>query len=85
MPRHPPDDLTPKTADDPQLPEGTRCDSDGCRVYAVVTREVQLPIPFPGFPGSVAVEGIAFAAPVVGATTPETSCTGVAWVPAPPP
>ena len=38
-------------ADDPQVPDGTLCASDGCHVYAEVSRVVQLPIPLPGFPG----------------------------------
>lgn len=74
-----------KTADDPQSPDGTRCASDGCRVYAEVSRVVQLPIPIPGFPTSVTVRGIGYAAPVVGTNVATTMCTGVAWVPAPPP
>ncbi|MGH7687349.1 MAG: hypothetical protein ACREN2_11100 [Candidatus Dormibacteria bacterium] len=74
-----------KTADDAQSPDGTACASDGCRVFAVVTRTVPLPIPLPGFPSSVDVRGQFYAAPVVGATTAEMSCTGGAWVPAPPP
>lgn len=74
-----------KTADDAQSPDGTACASDGCRVFAIVTRSVPLPIPLPGFPSSVDVRGQFYAAPVVGATSAETSCTGGAWVPAPPP
>lgn len=74
-----------KTADDPQSPDGTACASDGCRVFAVVTRSVPLPIPLPGFPSSVDVRGQFYAAPVVGATSAETSCAGGTWVPAPPP
>ena len=84
VPRRPPDDTQPKTADDPQAPEGTRCVSDGCRVFAVVTRVVQLPIPFPGFASAVRVAGESYAAPVVGTTTPQFGCTGATWVPAPP-
>jgi len=83
--RDPPRDPSVKTADDRQTPDGTACASDGCRVFAEVTRAVQLPIPFPGFPATVDVRGDAFAAPVVGATTALTSCAGVSWVPAPPP
>jgi hypothetical protein len=74
-----------KTADDPQTPDGTACASDGCRVFAVVTRAVALPVPVPGFPSTVAVRGQFYAAPVVGATSAQSSCTGGAWVPAPPP
>ena len=74
-----------KTAADPQTPDGTACASDGCRVYAVVTRTVALPIPIPGFATSVDVRGQFYAAPVVGATQAQVSCTGGAWVPAPPP
>jgi hypothetical protein len=74
-----------KTADDPQVPDGTWCASDGCRVYAAVSRVVQLPIPFPGFPSTVTVRGTANAAPVVGTDVADSTCTGVAWVPSPPP
>ena len=74
-----------KTADDTQTPDRTRCASDGCRVYAEVSRVVELPIPIPGFPSSVTVRGIGHAAPVVGTTVATSTCTGVAWVPAPPP
>lgn len=84
VPRNPPGDLAPKTADDVQTPEGTRCVSDGCRVFAAVTRLVQLPIPFPGFPSSVSVSGQAYAAPVIGTTAPQSSCTGTTWLPQPP-
>ena len=77
--------LVLKTADDPQVPEGTLCASDGCRVYAEVSRVVQLPIPFPGFPGSITVRGTGYAAPVVGTNVATSTCTGTAWVPAPPP
>ena len=84
VPRNPPRDVAPKTANDTQTPEGTQCVSDGCRVYAVVTRVVELPIPFPGFPSFVSVRGQSYAAPVVGATLPESTCTGSAWVPAAP-
>ena len=74
-----------KTPDEPQTPDGTACASDGCRVYAVVTRSVTLPIPIPGFATTVDVRGRFYAAPVVGATQAQVSCTGGAWVPAPPP
>ena len=73
-----------KTVDDPQAPEGTHCDSDGCRVYAAVTRVVELPIPIPGFPTRLPVTGRQYAAPVVGATSPLSTCTGDGWVPAAP-
>jgi hypothetical protein len=73
-----------KTADDPQSPDGTACDSDGCQVYAVVTRVVELPIPIPGFPSSVTVRGTGYAAPVVGTNVANSACTGVKWVPVPP-
>jgi hypothetical protein len=73
-----------KTADDPQTPDGTACASDGCTVFAVVTRAVQLPIPIPGFPGTIDVRGAYYAAPVVGATSAQYSCSGGAWVPSRP-
>lgn len=76
---------TIKTADDPQTPQGTVCASDGCRVFAQVTRSVPLPVPIPGFPSTVSVRGQFYAAPLVGATTAEASCTGGAWVPSAPP
>ena len=50
IPRGPTTPSVLKTADDAQVPEGTLCASDGCRVYAEVTRVVHLPIPLPGFP-----------------------------------
>ena len=74
-----------KTVNDPQAPDGTACVSDGCRVFAVVTRAVTLPIPIPGFATTVDVRGQFYAAPVVGETQAQVSCTGGAWVPAPPP
>ncbi len=74
-----------KTADDTQSPDGTWCASNGCRVYAEVSRVVQLPIPFPGFPSTVTVRGSANAAPVVGTDVATSTCLGVAWVPSPPP
>lgn len=74
-----------KTADDPQTPDGTACASDGCRVYAMVTRAVVLPVPVPGFPSTVDVRGQFYAAPVIGATSAQTSCAGTTWVPAAPP
>lgn len=85
IPRDPANPLVLKTANDPQVPEGTVCASDGCRVYAQVTRVVQLPIALPGFPGTVTVRGSGYAAPVVGTTVATTTCIGTAWVPAPPP
>lgn len=74
-----------KTADDQQTPDGTSCLSDGCRVFAQVTRTVPLPVPLPGFPGTVNVRGQFYAAPLVGATRAEARCSGGAWVPAAPP
>ena len=74
-----------KTANDPQAPDGTACASDGCRVFALVTRTVTLPIPIPGFATTVDVRGQFYAAPVVGGTQAQVSCSGGAWVPAPPP
>lgn len=85
IPRDAAHPLVLKTADDPQVPEGSGCASDGCRVYAEVVRVVHLPIPFPGFPDIVTVRGRAFAAPVVGTSVATSTCTGVAWVPAAPP
>jgi len=85
IPRDPANALVLKTADDPQVPEGTVCASDGCRVYAEVTRVVHLPIPLPGFPDVVTVRGTGYAAPVVGTDVATSACTGTAWVPAPPP
>jgi hypothetical protein len=84
VPRDPSDPLALKRADDPQVPDGTACGSDGCRVYAVVSRVVQLPIPIPGFPASVTVRAIGYAAPVVGTNVAASVCTGTAWVPLPP-
>jgi hypothetical protein len=78
-------DRTPKTVDDSQSPEGTMCNTDGCRVFAVVTRSVDLPIPIPGFPTRIPVRGQRYAAPVVGSTSALSACTGSAWVPATPP
>lgn len=77
--------LVLKSADDPQVPDGTWCASDGCRVHAQVSRVVQLPIPFPGFPGTITVRGTGDAAPVTGTDVATSTCTGSAWVPAPPP
>jgi hypothetical protein len=74
-----------KTPDDVQAPDGTSCASDGCQVYAVVSRVVHLPIPLPGFPDTVTVRGTGYAAAVVGTDHATTVCTGIAWVPAPPP
>jgi hypothetical protein len=85
IPRDPANALVLKTADDPQVPEGTVCASDGCRVYAQVTRVVRLPIPLPGFPSTITVRGSGYAAPVVGTNVATSTCTGTAWVPAPPP
>jgi hypothetical protein len=67
-----------------QQPDGTACDADGCRVVAVVTRWVALPIPVPGFPPSLPVRGEFRAAPVVGTERPAAACVGSAWVPATP-
>jgi len=84
IPRDTANPSIPKTASDPQVPDGTSCASDGCRVYALVTRVVQLPIPLPGFPGSVTVRATAYAAPVVGTNVAASVCTGTTWVPQPP-
>jgi len=85
IPRDAANPLALKTADDPQVPEGTLCASDGCRVYAEVARVVHLPIPLPGFPDTVTVRAAGYAAPVVGTNVATSTCTGIAWVPAPPP
>ncbi len=85
IPRDAAHPLVVKTADDPQVPEGTACASDGCRVYAEVARVVHLPIPLPGFPDTITVRGAGYAAPVVGTNVATSTCTGIAWVPAPPP
>jgi hypothetical protein len=84
MPRNPADPVVLKTPDDPQDPDGTSCASDGCQVYAIVSRAVHLPIPIPGFPDTVTVRGIAYAAPVVGTSVAAAACTGGVWVPAAP-
>jgi hypothetical protein len=76
--------LVLKTPDDAQAPDGTACASDGCQVYAVVSRVVHLPIPLPGFPDTVTVRGTGYAAAVVGTDHATTVCTGITWVPAPP-
>ena len=73
-----------KTATDPQTPDGTTCASDGCQVYALVSRVVRLPIPLPGFPDTVTVRATAYAAPVVGTNVAASVCTGSTWVPRPP-
>jgi hypothetical protein len=85
MPRDAANPLVLKTPNDPQMPDGTLCASDGCRVYAQVSRVVHLPIPLPGFPDIVTVRGSGHAAPVVGTNVGSSTCTGAAWVPAPPP
>jgi hypothetical protein len=84
MPGDPAEPAILKTPDDLQDPDGTSCDSDGCQVFAVVSRAVHLPIPIPGFPDTVTVRGIAYAAPVVGTSVATAACTGGVWVPAPP-
>ncbi len=73
-----------KTAGDPQAPDGTICASDGCQVYSLVSRVVQLPIPLPGFPDTVTVRATGYAAPVVGTSVAASVCTGTTWVPRPP-
>lgn len=84
IPRDPANPLVLKTANDSQVPEGTSCASDGCRVAVEVSRAVSLPIPIPGFPDTIRVRGTGDAAPVVGTNVATSTCTGVAWVPAPP-
>ena len=81
IPRDATNALVLKTANDPQVPEGTSCASDGCRVSAEVSRVVNLPIPLPGFPDVITVHGIGYAAPVVGTDVATSTCTGTAWVP----
>jgi hypothetical protein len=85
IPRDAANPLMLKTANDPQMPDGASCASDGCRVYADVSRVVHLPIPLPGFPDTITLRGSAYAAPVVGTDVASSTCTGAAWVPAPPP
>jgi hypothetical protein len=85
IPRDDANPLVLKSANDPQVPEGASCASDGCRVYADVSRVVNLPIPLPGFPDTITVRGTGYAAPVVGTNVATSTCTGAAWVPAPPP
>jgi len=85
IPADPRNPLALKTADDSQVPDGTSCASDGCHVFAQVTRAVQLPIPLPGFPDTITVRGTGYAAPVVGGDVATSTCSGNAWVPAPPP
>jgi hypothetical protein len=85
IPRDPANPAVLKTVNDPQEPEGALCASDGCHVFAEVSRVVQLPIPLPGFPSTVTVRGVAYAAAVVGTNVATSTCTGVAWVPEPPP
>jgi hypothetical protein len=84
VPRSPGEPLVLKRAGDPQQPDGTACGSDGCQVYAVVSRVVHLPIPIPGFPDTVTVRGVGYAAPVVGTNVATSVCTGSDWVPLPP-
>jgi len=84
VPRDPTNPLALKRAGDPQTPDGTACGSDGCQVYAEVTRVVHLPIPIPGFPDTVTVRATGYAAPVVGTDVATSVCTGTAWVPLPP-
>jgi hypothetical protein len=84
VPRDPANPLALKRAGDPQTPDGTACGSDGCQVYAVVSRVVHLPIPIPGFPETVTVRSIGYAAPVVGTNVATSVCTGAGWVPVPP-
>jgi len=73
-----------RTPEQPQSPDGTACDTDGCRVVAVVSKGVALPIPVPGFATSVQVRGEFRAAPVVGAEAPALTCVGASWVPSTP-
>jgi hypothetical protein len=84
VPRDSANPLALKRAGDPQLPDGTACGSDGCQVYAVVSRVLHLPIPIPGFPETLTVRGIGYAAPVVGINVATSVCTGTNWVPVAP-
>jgi hypothetical protein len=62
---------------------GVRCVSDGCAVYASIEKTVPLPLPL--FGQSVVVRGVAYAAPVVGATTAvQGNCVSGAWISADP-
>jgi hypothetical protein len=62
---------------------GVRCLSDGCAVYASIEKTVRLPLPL--FGQSVVVRGVAYAAPVVGATTAvQHNCVRGAWISANP-
>ena len=62
---------------------GVRCVSDGCSVFASIEKTVSLPLPL--FGASVVVRGVAYAAPVVGATSAAPGrCVPGAWVSADP-
>lgn len=73
-----------ETADTAQpAGNGVRCVTDGCAVYASVSKTVQLPLPL--LTDSVVVRGTYYAAPVVGATTAASDrCDRAAWVSAAP-
>jgi hypothetical protein len=73
-----------QTADGAQpAGNGVRCVSDGCAVYASIEKTVPLPLPL--FGQSVVVRGVAYAAPVVGATAAvQASCVRGAWISADP-
>ena len=72
---------TPLTADAAQAPgNGVHCDSDGCRVFALVERTVRLPMPL--FGDTVVVRGTYWAAPVVGTVRAQGfACAAQQWVP----
>ena len=72
-------DGTALTADDAQTTgDGVRCVSDGCHVYATITKTVHLPLPL--FGDTVTVRGVYYAAPVVGALeAAQSQCTAQAW------
>lgn len=73
-----------ETADTAQpTGNGVRCVSDGCTVYASIEKTVPLPLPL--FGSGVVVRGVAYAAPVVGATAAAPStCVHGTWINASP-
>lgn len=79
-----PGDDSAETADTSQpAGNGVRCVSDGCAVYASVSKTVRLPLPL--LTDTVVVRGTYYAAPVVGATSAAADrCHHAAWVSEPP-